>query len=321
MNARTITNADVNAIALLNTAPKQETAPIEHTAAFSSNDLQLHFETCIIPGILITHVQGTANANSLFNADDPEASVSMNFQLKGAVSSNHFAYGRSFNIYAAQHNLLYAKYGAGTHTFLKGNMQALHFRFDISYFNNLFAEEELMHGLLEKTVHADAFLANAAMMPIVPDMTAALNAIVHCPLKGQFKKVYLEGKILELLALQLSQAVHYKPPANSLCAADLRKIQEVKDYLDIHFLMPLSLLQLAKGFGLNDYKLKKGFRDIYRITVFSYIHQKRMSLALKLLSEKAATVGEVADTIGYNNSNHFSTAFKKFFGYSPGSVK
>jgi AraC family transcriptional regulator, transcriptional activator of the genes for pyochelin and ferripyochelin receptors len=80
---------------------------------------------------------------------------------------------------------------------------------------------------------------------------------------------------------------------------------------------PPSLLELAKLVGLNDYKLKSGFRHVFGTTVFGYLHQQRMQQAYRLLTTSDLTVTEVANQVGYTSLSAFSTAFKKFFGISP----
>jgi AraC-like DNA-binding protein len=42
-----------------------------------------------------------------------------------------------------------------------------------------------------------------------------------------------------------------------------------------------------------------------------------MEYAKQLLSEQSLTVSEVSERIGYKNQRHFSTAFKKKYGFSP----
>lgn len=322
MTVKPLSGADVAAWSLVGNAPPPTNLRTHHVTTATDTGLQLQFETCQFPGVVITHVSGAAAQEAAIASDDPNESVNINFQLAGAVHSQHNAYNAPFQIRAAQHNLLYTPHGAGTHTFFKGSVQSIHFRFDVPHFYSIApAGDGMVDGLLKKISRRDAFLAHKSMLPLGPQLAAVLQNILACPLDGAFKKLYLEGKVLELLALELAQAGTYTAPVKNLSTTDIQKIHQVRDYLDVHYLLPLSLAQLAREAGLNEFKLKKGFRDVFETTVFNHIHQKRMQLALKLLAEKVSTVSEVADTVGYKNANHFSAAFKKFFGYSPGSLK
>jgi AraC family transcriptional regulator, transcriptional activator of the genes for pyochelin and ferripyochelin receptors len=80
---------------------------------------------------------------------------------------------------------------------------------------------------------------------------------------------------------------------------------------------PPSLLTLARQVGLNDFKLKRGFRQVFGTTVFGYLHEHRMERARQLLEERRLNVTAVACTVGYANPSHFAGAFKRKFGVNP----
>lgn len=48
---------------------------------------------------------------------------------------------------------------------------------------------------------------------------------------------------------------------------------------------PPSLLELSRLIGLNDYKLKTGFKEMYGTTVFGYLREQRLEKAYRLLME------------------------------------
>ncbi|STJ15068.1 DNA-binding transcriptional regulator [Escherichia coli] len=51
-----------------------------------------------------------------------------------------------------------------------------------------------------------------------------------------------------------------------------------------------------------------------------YYLDARLDLALSLLKQQGNSVGEVADTLNFFDSFHFSKAFKHKFGYAPSAV-
>ena len=102
---------------------------------------------------------------------------------------------------------------------------------------------------------------------------------------------------------------------------DAELMHAVREYLQLHFQDDLSLTAICKEFGINECKLKGGFKAMFGKTVFGYIQELRMEFARQLLFQKRISVGLVADKLGYRNANHFSTAFKKYFGESPGNVR
>jgi len=69
---------------------------------------------------------------------------------------------------------------------------------------------------------------------ITSAMRVTLQQILQCPYQGTFKRLYLEGKVLELIALQLTQIVEQDSPlraVSSLSNRDLDCIHQAKDIL------------------------------------------------------------------------------------------
>lgn len=111
-------------------------------------------------------------------------------------------------------------------------------------------------------------------------------------------------------------------PARSIQTADVQRLQQVKSFLQEHYLEPeLSLDLLCRRFVLNEFKLKKGFKQLFGYTVFGYVQEMRMKTARQILAEGRMNVNEVADYLGYSSPNHFSTAFKKMYGIQPTKLK
>lgn len=153
-----------------------------------------------------------------------------------------------------------------------------------------------------------------------PAMQAALHQILNCPYEGGMRNLYLESKALELIALRLEAAIaDYKVPSNleNLSPSDIERIHHAKDILCRNFNNPPSLLSLARQVGLNDCKLKQGFRQVFGTTAFKYLHDYRMEKAQQLLLEKEMNVNEVVRAVGYASRSAFLAAFKKKFGVTP----
>jgi AraC-like DNA-binding protein len=308
---------------LFTPVPTQQRVYEYNYLAELSAGTQMQLHNCQLPGMILSDWQGTSHDKTRFivGAEGAKPTVNVNFLLEGTMHSHHYAYGKDFHIHQNQHNLLFSPHPEGDHCFPEGVSRAFHISFELDYFTRLVDfNEEQVTSLLEKITRGDSFLASREMMPTQPKMLGIIQEIRNCGLKGGFKKMYLEAKVLELLSLQLEQSSRPVTESNALRKPDLDRLRQVRDYLDVHFLNPASLPEIARMFGLNDFKLKKGFREQYNTTVFGYAHERRMGLAQKLLNEGILNVSQVADVVGYENPNHFSAAFKKRFGYSPGVV-
>jgi AraC family transcriptional regulator, transcriptional activator of the genes for pyochelin and ferripyochelin receptors len=131
--------------------------------------------------------------------------------------------------------------------------------------------------------------------------------------------MYLEGKVWELIALQLSQMTENGEQQNQhfLKSADRERLERARQILGDRFDNPPSLSNLAQEIGLNECALKRGFRQLFGTTVFGYLYQKRMEYAKQLLQQRELNVSQVAKKVGYSSQSRFATAFRKKFGVNP----
>jgi AraC family transcriptional regulator, transcriptional activator of the genes for pyochelin and ferripyochelin receptors len=120
----------------------------------------------------------------------------------------------------------------------------------------------------------------------------------------------------EISNLALMPAYHYLKSAH-----DKECIIYAQQYLMKHVESPPSLSQLSKIVGINEYKLKRGFKEMFNNTVFGYLAEARLELAKNDLLETDKKVNEIASDLGYCSVPHFSHAFKKKFGFSPGMLR
>lgn len=133
------------------------------------------------------------------------------------------------------------------------------------------------------------------------------------------RRIFLEARILELLYLQLDQLQKQQQLPADFSREDIDRLNDARRIIAQDLQNPCSLLELARRAGLNDYKLKRGFKLLFGHTVFGYLTELRMEKARELL-KKNFPVGETAEAVGYKNPQHFTTAFKKHFGVLPSKV-
>lgn len=151
---------------------------------------------------------------------------------------------------------------------------------------------------------------------ITPEMQFVVRQILQCPYRGMTKRLYLEGKALELMALQFDRIIERKP-TGKLCNSDIECIHQAKAILLSDLSNPPSLLELARQVGINDYKLKRGFRQVFGTTVFGCLQAHRLERGRQLLAERELNVAGVARAVGYASQSRFCDAFKRHFEMTP----
>lgn len=157
-----------------------------------------------------------------------------------------------------------------------------------------------------------------------PEMITLIGNIRECLYTGDLKDTYLELQLSSLLTLALAGTSRPATKTRKgilLKPEDIEKIQATREYLLRNMDHPPTLIELARKMGINDYKLKKGFRQLYGTTLFDDFLHARMKKARQLLVGTRQSIVAIADTIGYKNVSSFSVAFKRYFGYTPGHLR
>ncbi len=82
-------------------------------------------------------------------------------------------------------------------------------------------------------------------------------------------------------------------------------------------MLNISVISLSKEVYLSPNYISLIFKKETGSTAVEYITQVRMEAAKKLLSDTEMKILEVAETVGYENPQYFSTVFKKYTGVHP----
>lgn len=95
----------------------------------------------------------------------------------------------------------------------------------------------------------------------------------------------------------------------------------IKTFLEQHYTEPISLDLVAKKFYLSKEIILKLFKQKYACGVYEYVLKLRMERARYLVENTDNQVLQIAGEVGFNDSNYFSKAFKKYFGCSPKTMR
>ncbi len=87
--------------------------------------------------------------------------------------------------------------------------------------------------------------------------------------------------------------------------------------LSIHY----SIEDIAKKVAMGKTKFKASFRLHYGVSVYHYLRQLRMQLAMDLLNHTEKTIKQIARLTGFHHHSNFITAFNNYHGITPGQVR
>lgn len=130
--------------------------------------------------------------------------------------------------------------------------------------------------------------------------------------------LFLKGKILELLSHEVEFLCGPQRKQTILQPDDVAMLQAARTIIMERMSAPPSIAELARKVGLNEKKVKQGFKELYGTTVYGFLRKYRMEQAKLLFDRDQKSVTDVACAVGYSNVSHFGAIFKYHHGVRPG---
>jgi len=160
-------------------------------------------------------------------------------------------------------------------------------------------------------------------LAITPAIQQLIAAMLHDPVPGPGRELMRECKMMELLihiATLLTNGKSRNAKAIPLSSADMERIHAAKTLLENSMEEPPSLTELARQAGLNEFKLKRGFRQVFGDTPYRHLRKVRLEQARSYLEKREMNVYEACVAVGYSSLSNFIALFKREFGITPGKV-
>lgn len=112
------------------------------------------------------------------------------------------------------------------------------------------------------------------------------------------------------------------PPNVLLRQKDRRVLQNIQHHILKNLDKNLPHLKiLAHNFGINEFKLKYGFKQLYGTTVFRFLKQERLKKGRLLIENTNLPIKTIAKMCGYTNGSHFSRDFRECFDLTPRKIR
>ena len=288
------------------------------------NNSRFQLQKDVYDGVCISYSQFLVKRDMEISGGLDEPTVEMHFNLKGHCRArvDTDPYKRSIDIPENQHFITYLPEPQGTFNFYENETSKfLEINFTPAYlyrFANIDSQtmEDLLNSIEKQELWHTDFQAR-----ISTRMHQIARNIVQNPYLGDSRKFYVECQVSELLHLQLTAfgpaPKQYAPPSTP----DIEKLHFARDYiLNCEEDLP-NLHEIGRKAGLNEFKLKSGFRQLFGETVYGMFLTQRMEKAFRLLYNSDLSIAEISYMSGYCHQQHFTTAFKKKYGVTPSKIK
>ena len=102
---------------------------------------------------------------------------------------------------------------------------------------------------------------------------------------------------------------------------DVRRMQQISEYVMAHYVHPISLADIAAEVGMNRSAFCSYFKRCKGVTFSHFVTQYRLDTACELLIHSSKSVSEIGYLVGFSDIPHFVRVFAKEKGVSPGKYR
>lgn len=126
----------------------------------------------------------------------------------------------------------------------------------------------------------------------------------------QLVRLYLEALLIRLIRENKSVAPIKINKTNSVLA-------EITEYLADNVENKIEFSDIVKQFNLSSSVIKKIFREQMGCGVMAYFTLLKIDRAKEMIREEKYTFTEISEKLCFNNSQYFTTVFKRVSGMTP----
>lgn len=101
-------------------------------------------------------------------------------------------------------------------------------------------------------------------------------------------------------------------------ALSAERLHRLSDFIEDRLGDDLKLEDLAEAACLSTFHLSRCFRQTTGLTLHAYVMLRRVERAQALLADRKLTLADIAYRCGFASQSHFTAAFKKRTGSTPG---
>jgi AraC family transcriptional activator of pyochelin receptor len=219
---------------------------------------------------------------------------------------------------AGQFNLSFTPHVETRATFEAGKYYAT---FDIHVEPALLEAIGMEYHALRKFLNKVDKAQPAELATDPPDCPAAMldavQFILNNPYSAKSQPQFLEWNIKQILLVALETMVTQKHALPFVLSdRDIEGLYAVRQTISDYFPKWPDMAMLCRKGGLNEFKLKAGFKHLFQVTAYAFHLQLKFREARRLLLETKDSMKDIAFQIGYDHPSSFAYEFKKQFGYT-----
>jgi len=153
------------------------------------------------------------------------------------------------------------------------------------------------------------------------DASLALQQLFNAPYRGEIRRMFMESKVLELVAHAFDNLLDRPRKKTRLSSWEVSRVREAAERIMQRPATPPDTQELARAVGLPSTRLMAVFREYYGTTPVRWLQRRKLEMAHQLLLEEPITIKTLAYRLGYRHVSNFTNAFRRQFGYPPGALR
>ncbi len=271
----------------------------------TGEDFQIHYTNYLI------------SERSSFRCRAPFALVELQFCLLRGVEYQLAPIGK-LGMKRFHYNITYVPFTENQVEFYERRYSTFDIHYSLNFLRRIAPEFPVLAAFLEKIDQGKAGQISRVSPMASNEMLAIIGRLLQPDPANPVEEFQSESLVKDLLIMALQRLDQDQPRRSErFTDYEIGCIREARRLMLAHMEEPLTIRELCQKVGINDFKLKKGFRQVFGTTPYFDFREERMKLAARLLLDRSLTIQEISFRVGFRNVSNFSTAFRRQFACTP----
>ncbi|MGL4608642.1 MAG: helix-turn-helix domain-containing protein, partial [Trueperaceae bacterium] len=132
--------------------------------------------------------------------------------------------------------------------------------------------------------------------------------------------LFIDHTAYTLVSALLYKSERLKKQAFQTKGLTKKQMQQVVDHIHDRLTESLSLQDLSKVLGIQEWELARAFKKTTGIPPYKYVLEQRVYKAKELIETTALPLAQIALEVGFSSQPHLTFMFKKVLGYPPSAL-
>ena len=269
------------------------------------NDLRIHYN--------IYHIR----TRFLLNVKRNIPTLMIHIVLKNDMQYHLNSIGDVY-LKEGQFNIVYLPFIDSTTIFEQaGEYRIFKVFFPVEFLSQYTATFPYLNEFLQQVTDSSPSLLLKEHGWINSEISYIINQFMQCTYDEAVRKLHYDNLFRELLLLLLLQ----KQRDHVSGKRYMQSLYEARSIIQKNIGRNFTITEIAQQVGLNEIRLRNGFKQTFGTGVFQFMVAAKMQKAFTMILETDKPVKEIAKLTGYTSMQNFVTAFKKYFNATPGSLR